>query len=89
MSIEVDYVTLPAHWASALVNGDFSGMDDDETARMALEVSELARSGFCVVDVARNADGEPQGSWFSWSFASYGGGCAGGDLCEYVVHRQV
>ena len=22
--------TLPAHWASALINGDFSGLDDDD-----------------------------------------------------------
>jgi len=29
-TIRLEYFDLPDHWASALVNGDISGMDDDD-----------------------------------------------------------
>jgi hypothetical protein len=33
--------TLPAHWASALINGDFTGLeDDDERQLMAVMTGE-------------------------------------------------
>ena len=32
MSMETIEFTLPAHWASALINGDFSGLSDEEDA---------------------------------------------------------
>ena len=32
--METTTLTLPAHWASALVNADFSGMDDREIAEL-------------------------------------------------------
>lgn len=30
MQLNIETYTLPAHWASALVNADTSGMEDDE-----------------------------------------------------------
>ena len=28
--------TLPAHWAPALINGDFTGLDDDDEEKLLL-----------------------------------------------------
>jgi hypothetical protein len=41
--IEVDTVTLPAYWASALINGDFSGLESNEAERCQAAVDELAQ----------------------------------------------
>ena len=35
MSIKTVEYTLPNYWASALINGDDSGLDDDENATLA------------------------------------------------------
>jgi hypothetical protein len=32
--MRTEILTLPAHWASALINGDFSGLDDSEAAAL-------------------------------------------------------
>jgi hypothetical protein len=82
MTIETDIVTLPAYWASALVNGDTSGMDDDEIADMEAQLDGLASEGWRVVSTVD--DDEPR---FTWSFNLYGGNCAGGDVLDYVVHK--
>ena len=48
--MKTEIFTLPAHWACALVNGDFSGLEDDEASE--LEAWQSAASGegygFCV-----------------------------------------
>ena len=84
---------LPAHWASALINGDDSSFDlydDDLAARERAAVEKtVARlfedGGWHVVDVT------PDEPYFSTSFHLYhpdpGEGVTGGDLREYVLHR--
>lgn len=47
---------LPAHWACALVNGDESGMDDEEIAHLNEFVDDMVRTyGSChCVDVSED-----------------------------------
>ncbi len=84
--IRVETITLPAAWASALVNGDFSGLDNMERQRCERYVAELANDGWHVIDVARDDDGEGLESRFTWSFNLYGGDCQGGDVLDYIAH---
>lgn len=59
MSIEIETYDLPEHWASALINGDESGLDDDDAA--ALDRWEHATRGadsFFCVDVADSDSGD-------------------------------
>jgi hypothetical protein len=54
--MKTEVFTLPAHWACALVNGDFSGLEDSEANE--LEAWQSAASaegyGFCV-DVSQES----------------------------------
>jgi hypothetical protein len=52
---ETDVIELPACWASALIDGDYSGLDEQEAARCMRKVAELAREGWSVVDCADEA----------------------------------
>lgn len=85
--IEVDYITLPAFLASALVNGDTSGLERGDLECLDAINARLARDGFEVVDVARDDDGDfyPR---FTWSFRLYGGDAEGGEVLDYVVHKR-
>ena len=56
--------TLPAHWASALINGDFTGLDEaDEEAETDQEDGDVARhagrSSLPSVDPFQDAHQEP------------------------------
>lgn len=43
--MKIEPYTLPAYWAPALINGDYSGYEDDEIA----EIQEFERAhGYCV-----------------------------------------
>lgn len=39
--------TLPAHWASALINCDYSGMSDAEVKELN-DWMEYAKPGYCI-----------------------------------------
>ena len=70
-----------AYWATYLINGDASGMTDDET-------TECDR--WCERELADNEDivdcGEP---FFSWSYGWHTGSkYAGGDLVKYTVIKR-
>lgn len=84
--LEVNTVTLPAYWASALVNGDFSGLDEVERQRCEHAITALHDDGWSVVSTAD--DSEPR---FTWSYQMYDpeADCQGGDVLDYVAHRQV
>lgn len=56
--MSTDYVTLPSYWASALVNGDFSGFslldpEDEarETAAVIATMEELRDQGLEVIGI--------------------------------------
>jgi hypothetical protein len=84
--IKWDTVTGPAFLASALVNGDTSGLDAAGLECLARFEAWIA-PGY-VVDVARDADGEANEPRFTWSFDLHGGDTAGGDVVDYVVHTE-
>ena len=79
-----DTTTLPAYWASALINGDYSGLEDEaEAARCAAKVEELADDGWSIVSCEDEAR-------FTWSYNLYdtGADCSGGDVLDYTIIRS-
>jgi len=79
--IDVMEVIAPAQWATALVNGDFSGIEDDsECERIEAFMDSLPGH---VVDVV----GEPE---FRRSFGTDTPGELDGDFLTYtvLVHRS-
>lgn len=81
---EVDRVTLPAHWASALINGDVSGLDDDEADQARMMMHKLATDGWQVVGTH---DEEPR---FTWNYQVHNphSPYKGGDVMDFIVHRH-
>lgn len=76
-----------AHWASYLINGDDSGLEEGESALCDKWAESLAPA--FVVDVARAGDGEAMESEFTWSYGLHtGDNCAGGDVLTYITHCQ-
>ena len=86
--IKVSEVTLPVYWASALVNGDYSGLSEEEAKRCRAKVAELAAEGMAVVDCARDDSGEIKDARFTWNYPLYDREAAvsGGEVLDYVVH---
>lgn len=89
MAIETDTVTLPAAWACALINGDYTGFDyngADEAEAQRCEAAEaaLAADGWSIVDCAD----EPR---FTNMYRLYDAGAdfTGGDVLDYTVLRAV
>ena len=85
--MQTDTVTLPAYYASAFINGDYSGLDDAEAAHASEIVGRLALDGWEIVDVARDEEGNGQEPRFTWSYRLYEGNASGGDVLDYIVHR--
>lgn len=87
MAIKCDVVTGPAYWASALVNGDLSGLDVEEIKAMESWLDRIYPA--YVVDIARDESGEPMESRFTWHYALHSGTrFAGGDVVDYVTHER-
>ena len=86
MNIETIEYTLPAYWASYLINGDASGFDiantpDDPDAgtREQLEIDQWLES-----------EGNPHfvdcgEQYFSWHNDATS---LGGDVCDYIAHKS-
>lgn len=87
---EVDHVTLPSYWASALVNGDFSGLEDEEADQCRMMQHQLATEGWHVVDVVRDENGEGHDARYTGSYQVHNphSQYRGGDVLDYVVHRD-
>jgi hypothetical protein len=75
-------ITLPAYWCSALINGDYSGLDDAEGQRCRAIVIDLASDGWSIVSCEDEAR-------FTWHYALYdpGADCEGGDVLDYDILR--
>lgn len=87
MTIETGTATGAAHWASYLVNGDDSGLEPRERELCDAWLARL--DPWRVVDVARDASGEAQESWFTWSYGLHtGDDCSGGNCLDYVLHKE-
>lgn len=81
-----DYITAPAFLASALVNGDCSSIETYSDKRTLASVRRaLRRDGLQVVDLCRDADGNPDEPRFTWQFRLYGGRHQGGEVVNYAV----
>ncbi len=46
-TIETFAYTLPAHWASALINDDYSGLEDEDEQQLT-DWLHAAQPGYCV-----------------------------------------
>jgi hypothetical protein len=80
MSIEVTQEVGPSHWASYLINGDDSGLEEHEVK--ACDAWQQSLAPFYVVSTA---DEEP---WFTWHYRVHGGDAEGGEVITYILHRQ-
>jgi hypothetical protein len=76
-------VTLPTGWASALINGDTSGMDDAEIELMRETLAPYTRDGWRVVDVEDS-------DRFTWYYRLYIplAECDGGNVSDYVLQQS-
>jgi hypothetical protein len=72
---ESDSITFPAYWASALINGDYSGMDEAESAQCKRAEKKLALQGWSVVSVGD--------SYFTNSYAS--DSPFSGDVADFTI----
>ena len=92
LPIELSEVTLPAYYASAFINGDFSGIEtEEEVAHVQSIIDSLASDGWAIVDVKRDEEGNGEEPRFTWCYQLYNafGNASGGDVLDYVVHKQV
>lgn len=72
--MEIDKVEAPEVWASYLINGDASGLDDEEIA-----LADAYFDGLEVIDCAEEGR-------FTWSYDLYGDPrFKGGSVLEYTV----
>ncbi len=85
--IKVSTATGAAYWASYLVNGDASGLNDRE--RALCDAWQKRLGNWYVVDVARDESGEGIEQRFSWLYGFHTGDdqSRGGDIIEYVIHK--
>lgn len=74
MKIETETYTLPAHWACALIYGDYSGLEDADQEELDRWL-EAEQPGYCI-DCAE----EP---YFA---TSNDAGTLAGDVIEYTFH---
>ena len=74
MSIKTDIVEAPSHWACYLINGDASGMDEEQIA-----ACDKYFAGMEVIDC--NTETER----FTWSADLFGSTSQGDTVCEYTV----
>jgi hypothetical protein len=76
MKINTTEYTLPAHWASALINGDTSGMEDAEEREMDAWLAH-EKPGWCV--------GCTEEAEFCWSNDA---GTLGGDCLTFTFQQE-
>lgn len=83
MAIETDIATGAACWASYLINDDASGLEDDEIALCDKWAASLESDGWRIVDMLEDSER------FTWHYSLHtGDNCAGGNVCDYVIHRS-
>lgn len=84
MAIETTTITLPAYWSSALINNDWSGLNDREAE--LLKAWQALNPEYEIVDTARDDEGDAIEPRFTWPYRLYGGDCDGGEVLDYVAH---
>jgi hypothetical protein len=81
-------LTGPAYWASAIINGDRSGLEPDERQRLDAWLARELGPNDDIVDVARDDEGQGLDPRFTWDFDLHGGECRGGEVIDYIVHTR-
>ena len=76
MTIKTETFELPIYWASYLVNGDDSGLEDREIAEIDSFLDSIP-GWYCV--------GVGEGSYFSYSNDA---SSLGGDVAEFIFHKS-
>lgn len=78
--MQANTITAPAHWASALVNGDYSGLDDSEVRQLWAWKS---RERVTIVSTVEDSER------FTWHYRLYNPfaprGITGGNVLDYVT----
>ena len=69
-------MTMPVYWSSYLINGDDSGLLEGEREHV---------DAYLAANAVESVLSCEEDSHFSWSYALYGGDCAGGEVCDYTV----
>jgi hypothetical protein len=72
--VEKEVYKLPQYWASALINGDYSGIDDDEELQIKEFLASVPQGFYCV-----ECSEESSFSYYNDSNTNYG--C---DVSEYT-----
>jgi len=88
MKIETITYKLPAYWASYLINGDASGLEDICPAQSRGQLPGDEESELATIDSFLQREGEPNfidcgEQYFSWTNDAT---TLGGDVCDYVAH---
>lgn len=91
MAIAWDVITGPAYWVSALVNGDYSGLDENEAAWCRAWQEKIAP--WYVVSTVDGEDGEGQEPYFSKAYDLHAmgfcpDGVTAGSVLDYIVHKR-
>lgn len=68
----METIELPAYWASAIINGDDSALNDEELEMLVVELDTLEEDGMMIVDVSDDT-----------FFGRYAG--LGTEMAEYTV----
>ncbi len=76
---EVINQTLPVYWASYLVNGDGSGLEDGEEETIATTLEKLELTNCTCVDVKEDSHFHTPEPYMNWLDA--------GDYATYVFHK--
>jgi hypothetical protein len=85
---DISTVTLPAHWASFLVNGDASGLEPGEASRITQHLDNVLEPDWRVIDVSRDGEGEALEPRFTWSFRLHGSDAEGGNVLDFITRRE-
>lgn len=77
MAIEVIKYRLPVYWAGALVNGDYTGLSDEEEQK--------------INNFLKQTDGYPVGvEWETEGFYSHNdANSIAGDCADFIFHKLV
>lgn len=81
MSFEYDTRTAPACWASMLINGDASGLDDADALACAQWETALAEQGWSITGTTSEQ------AWFAHSCDAFPYTRLGGDVLAYTLLR--
>lgn len=77
MGLNAKTFEAPEHWACALINGDFSGMTENEIGHMHCYLENELPADYAIVSCADE-------SRFTWSYRLYGGEANGGHVLQYT-----